>query len=135
LIELQMVRRMIVRGLWLAPVVIATLWIFEGPKWALSAAVGLAMTLANLWLAAWIIGGVAEKTPQLLLPAAFAALGLGLLLLAALAFGLKAADLVYFPVTGFVLVGSHLLLVLWEAAGAYGHIDTKSSGTDAQVRS
>jgi hypothetical protein len=32
-----------------------------------------------------------------------------------------------------VLVGSHLLLVLWEAAGAYGHVDTKSSGANAQA--
>jgi hypothetical protein len=128
-----MVRRMIVRALWLAPVVVLTLWIFGSPRWALSGAIGLAMTLANLWLAARIIGGVADKTPQLLLPAALATLALGLMLLTGVAVALRAADLVYFPVTGFVLVGSHLLLVLWEAAGAYGHVDTESSGANARV--
>lgn len=133
MIELRMVRRMIVRALWLAPVVVLTLWIFGSPRWALSGAIGLAMTLANLWLAARIIGGVADKTPQLLLPAALATLALGLMLLTGVAVALRAADLVYFPVTGFVLVGSHLLLVLWEAAGAYGHVDTESSGANARV--
>lgn len=133
MIELQMVRRMMIRALWLAPVVVLTLWIFGSPLWALSGAIGLALTLANLWLAAKIIGGVAEKTPQLLLPAALATLALGLLLLSGAAFALKAADLVYFPVTGIVLVGSHLLLVLWEASGAYGHAASKSSGANAQM--
>jgi hypothetical protein len=131
-----MVRRMIVRGLWLAPVVISTLWIIGNSRWALSAAIGLAMTLGNLWLAALIIGGIAEKSPHLLLPAALGAFALGLLLLTAVALGLRAAGVVYFPVTGLVLVGSHLLLVLWEAAGAYRHVETtKSSGANAHVRS
>ena len=130
-----MVRRMIVRALWLAPVVILALWLFGSPRWALSGAIGLAMTLGNLWLSARIIGGVADRTPQLLLPTALAAFALGLLLLTAVALGLRAADLVYFPVTGLVLVGSHLVLVLWEAAGAYGHVETKSHGSDVRVRS
>jgi hypothetical protein len=135
LIEVQMVRRMIVRGLWLAPVLVIALWLVDGPRWALSGAIGLAMTLANLWLAARIIGGVAERSPQLLFPAGIATFALGLLLLTAVALGLRAADVVYFPVTGLVLIGSHLLLVLWEAAGAYRHIDTKSAGPNAHVRS
>ncbi len=118
-----MVRRMAVRGLALAPVIVAALWLWRGSTYAWSGAVGLGLTLANLWLSARIIGGVAERSPQLLVPAALATFALGLLLLTGIAFALQAADLVFFPVAGFVLIASHLGLVLWEAAGAYGHVE------------
>jgi hypothetical protein len=123
-IERDMVRRMILRGLVLAPVIVAALWLWRGQTYAWSGAIGLALTLGNLWLSARIIGGVAESSPQLLMPAALATFALGLLLLTAVALALQSADLVFFPVTGFVLIGSHLGLVLWEAAGAYGRIDS-----------
>jgi hypothetical protein len=132
-IELQMVRRMATRGLLIAPFVVIAVALFGGTRYGLSAAVGIALTLLNLWLSGWIIGGVADKSPELLLPAALATFTLGLLLLTGIALGLRAADLVYFPVTGVVLVGSHLLLVLWEAAGAYGHVD--GPGATAETRS
>jgi hypothetical protein len=118
-IEVAMVKRMFLRALVLAPVVIGALAVAGGGKWALSAAIGLAMTLGNLWLSARIIGGVAEKDPKLLLAAAMVAFTLGLAVLVALGFALEAAKIVYFPVTGFVLIGSHMVLVLWEAAGAF----------------
>ncbi len=120
MIEVQMVRRMTKRALILAPIVVAVLALFGSSTWALSAAVGVAMTLGNLWLAARIIGGVAEHNPQLLLPAALAAFALGLAALVGVSLALRGADLIYFPVTGFVLIGTHFVLVLWEAAGAYG---------------
>jgi hypothetical protein len=125
LIELRMVHRMIRRGLVLAPVLAAGLWLFGSLEWAVSGLVGVAMTLGNLWLAARIIGGVAERAPQLLLPAALASFFLGLVALTGVALALRAADTVYFPVTGFVLIGSHLGLVLWEAAGAYEKIEPR----------
>jgi hypothetical protein len=139
-IELQMVRRMAMRALWIAPVVIGALWIGGGNRYALSAAVGLAMTIGNLWLSAAIIGGVAERNPQLLMPVGLATFALGLMLLTVITLGLQAADIVYIPVTGFVLIGSHLLLVLWEAAGAHnrpdsGRNDERARGSEAQVRS
>jgi hypothetical protein len=121
-----MVRRMALRGLLISPFVIAVLAAFGGVRYGVSAAAGVAMTLLNLWLSGRIIGGVAERSPELLLPAGLATFTLGLLLLTGIALGLRAADLVYFPVTGIVLVGSHLLLVLWEAAGAYEHVDRKT---------
>jgi hypothetical protein len=132
-IELQMVRRMALRGLLLAPFVVVAVAALGGLRYGLSAAVGIAMTLLNLWLSAWIIGGVAERNPELLMPAGLATFTLGLLLLTSIALGLRAADLVYFPVTGIVLVGSHLVLVLWEAAGAYGHVEKPR--TTAETRS
>ncbi len=114
-----MVRKMMVRSLVFAPLLVAGLWLWNGPSYALSGAVGLGMTLLNLAFAARVIGGVAETSPRLLLPAAMVAFTLGLALLTGIAFVLKATEVVYFPVTGITLVGSHLLLVMWEGAGAY----------------
>jgi hypothetical protein len=130
---------MTVRASLLAPFVVAIAGLFGGLDYALSAAVGLALTIANLWISARIIGGVAEHNPQLLVAAAFGAFALGLLLLTAIALALRSAEVIFFPVTGFVLVGSHLLLVLWEAAGAHAKVDTQmhrqSSDATAEPRS
>ena len=132
MIEQQMVGRMMKRALWVAPVVIVALWIVGGSDYAISAAAGLALTVGNLWLSGRILGTVAEKSPQLLMPAALVTFALGLALLFGIALGLNQLDFIYFPVTGFVLIGSHLLLVLWEAAGAYEHA---SVDRPADVRS
>jgi hypothetical protein len=118
-IELAMVRRMAVRGALATPLVLALGWIIAGSQGALSAGVGIAMALGNLWLAARVLGGVAENNPNLLLIAAMLAFGGGLAALTAVAFALRATELVLFPVTGFTLIGTHLVLVLWEAARAF----------------
>lgn len=128
-----MVKRMIVRGLMAAPAVAGALWIYGGPRYGVSAAAGFAMTLGNLYLSGRIIGGVAERNPQLLMAAAMVALALGLALLTGIAFALRALELVYFPVTGFVLIGSHLLLVLWEAPAAYRRIDGSRSSAHSAI--
>jgi hypothetical protein len=123
-----MVRRMTVRALILAPFVAGILALFGGTEYAVSAAVGIGLTLLNLWIAARIIGTVADRTPQLLLPAGLGAFAFGLLLLPGIALLLRGAQVVFFPVTGFVLVGSHMLLVLWGAADGF-------DGTGAQGQS
>jgi hypothetical protein len=137
-IELQMVKRMAIRALIVSPVVIAGTWIYGGGRWGLSAAVGIAMTVLNLFLSGRIIGGVAEKTPNLLLPVAMATFVLGLMVLTGIALVLRAADAVYFPVTGFTLIGTHLLVVLWEASGAYKKVPPSplsKSSAETGVRS
>jgi hypothetical protein len=117
-IEQRMVERMTKHALLVGPVLVALLWLWGGVDFALSGAVGIVMTLLNLWLAARIIGSVAERNPQMLMPTALATFALGLIMLTAIAFALRYFDAVVFPVTGLVLIGSHLGLVLWEAAGA-----------------
>lgn len=134
MIELQMVARMTRRALLLAPAVVVPLWIWGGAEYGLSAAIGLAMTVLNLWLSARILGGVADRSPQLLLPAALATFALGLMVLTGIALALRATDVIFFPVTGFVLIGSHLGLVLWEAAGAYDGVGTGSNRLDSGAR-
>ena len=133
MIELQMVRRMAIKAALLAPAVIAALWIAGGAEWGLSAAIGMAMAVFNLYLSGRIIGGVAERTPRLLLPVAMATFVLGLMLLTLIALALRATDAVFFPVTGFTLIGCHLLVVLWEAAGAYKDLPSSSTTTNPAV--
>jgi hypothetical protein len=131
---------MAVRGVLVAPLVVGGLWVWDGGRYAFSGAVGLALTLLNLWISARIIGTVAERTPKLLLPAGMATFVFGLLLLTGITLILRAVDAVYFPVTGFTLIGTHLGLVLWEAAGAYQKIEppaavkTKEGGGGEPVR-
>lgn len=116
MIEIQMVRRMAIKGIFLGLLTTIVLWLIGGNEWGISAAVGVAMTIGNLFFAGVVIGRIADNSPQLLVVAAMVAFILGLAILTGIAFVLRAADLVYFPVTGLVLVGSHLVLVLWEAA-------------------
>lgn len=126
-----MVGRMARRALLLTPLLVGVLWLVDGPKWGVSGLAGVAMTLLNLWLSARILGVVAERAPKLLLPAGLAAFMLGLFLLTLIALALREADLVYFPVTGLTLIGAHLGLVLWEAAGAYKHVETQTNPLSA----
>jgi hypothetical protein len=135
LIEAQMVRRMAVRGLVLAPFVVVALGVAGGWLWATSAAVGLAMTVGNLWIAGRLIGTVAESSPHMLLPMGLVTFTVGLLLLTLVSLGLKAAGAIYFPVTGFVLIGTHLLLVLTEAGVAYKKLEPRPASKAINARS
>jgi hypothetical protein len=135
LIELTMVKRMIKRGLLLAPVVIAMLAVFGGLEWALSAAIGMALSIFNLWLAARLIGGMAENKPELIPAAGFAAFILALALLVVAALVIKQIESLDFPVTGLVLIGAHLTLVTWEAANAFLRLPAESeTGAAAEAR-
>ena len=122
-----MVKRMIRRGLLLSPVVVAVVAAFGGVEWALSAAIGLGLALANLWLAGRLIGGMAENRPELMAAAAFGAFILGLGLLTVAAIVLKRIESLDFPVTGVVLIGAHLVLVIWEAADAFLKLPPKET--------
>jgi hypothetical protein len=133
-IELAMVKRMIRRGVLLAPVVVAALAAFGGLKWGLSAAIGMAFAIGNLWIMARLIGGMAENRPELLTVAGFAAFILSLALLAVVAIVIKKIESLYFPVTGLVLIGAHLTLVTWEAADAFLKLPKTNSGSDAVAK-
>lgn len=132
MVEVEMVRRMAKRGSLLAPVVCGALWLWGGSRYGISGAIGLAMTLANLWVSARIIGRVAGSTPQLLFPVGIATFAVSLLGLTGIALAVRSLDVVVFEVVGFVLVGSHLALVLWEAAGAYDRVDKRRPALEAR---
>lgn len=114
-----MVKRMVRRGLLLGPIAVLALGLLGGLDDAASAAAGIALTLANLWLAGRIIGGLAENRPELLLAGAFAAFLFGFAILAVGLVVLRRAAWVDIPVAGLSLIGAHLTLVTWEAADAF----------------
>jgi hypothetical protein len=134
-IELQMVYRMVKKGLMVAPLIVLPFFIWGGVDAGISALIGIAMALVNLLLSARIIGGVAENKPGMLLPAAMIAFMLGLGILTAIAFGLEQLDFVTFKITGLVLIGTHLGLVLWEAASAYPVKNVSSTNDALKARS
>jgi len=119
LIELAMVKRMVRRGVLLGPLAAGLLGLLGGIEYGISAAAGILLALANLWLAGRIIGGLAENHPELLLAGAFAAFFLGFVVLALGAIMLRRAGWIDFPVAGVSLIGTHLGLVTWEAADAF----------------
>ena len=127
-----MVAGMVRRGLMIAPLLAGLLWLWGGTLYAWSGIVGLGMALLNLWVSARLIGGVADRNPQLLMAVGLATYALGLVLVTVIALILNALDLVFFPVTGITLVGSHLLRVLWEASA--GGIPAPESKAQAPTR-
>ena len=134
MIEMRIAAGMVRRGLLLAPVLGACLWLWGGPLYAWSGIVGLGMALLNLWASARLIGGVADRNPQLLMAVGLATFVLGLALLTGIALILNAMDLVIFQVTGACLIGSHLILVLWEASGGSGDGPARAPETQASNR-
>jgi hypothetical protein len=132
---MQMVHRMAKRAAYLAPVIILALTIIAGPRAGLSGAIGIAMTLANLWFSARIIGGIADNNPSLLLIAAMGAFTLGLALMGGAAFGLEALDIADFATVGFTLIGTHMVLVIAEFATAYPISKPDRSDKIANARS
>lgn len=117
----------------LSPAIVVAIAFSGGPAWAISAAIGIALTLGNLWLAGRIIGGVAENAPQMLLPAGMAAFLGGMLILIGVALGLKRIDYLEFAVTGITLVVLHLVLVTWEAADSFLKLPGKSASDSKEL--
>ena len=113
-----MVQRMAKRGLVLAAIVALVMWAWQGPFYAWSSLVGSALTVGNLWFSARLIGATVENNPKMLLPVGLATFTGGLLALTAISAVLMLTDLIYFPATGFTLIGMHFVLVLSEAVGS-----------------
>lgn len=130
-----MVGRMIKRAAFVAPVLILGLLLGGGPGYALSGLLGVAFAVANLWLAARLIGRTADRDPQMLLVAGMAALFTALIVLTAAGLLLRRVEAISLPVLGLVLIGSHLGLVLWETATAPTEEPAPESRTEAQTRS
>lgn len=116
MIELDMMRRMVRRGLLLAPAAMLLVWVFAGDAAVIGMAAGTILALGNLYVAGRVIGGVAENSPHLLLAGAMGAfiIGMGGLLLAA--FTMKNIEWLNLPAAGIALIATHLILVMWEAA-------------------
>lgn len=138
MIELEMVRQMIKKGLLVAPFLIIATGALTGLDGALSVAIGLSITVANLWIGGRIVGGLAENHPDLLMAGAMAALGLALVVTGGALAALQRVDSIDFPLAAVALVGSHLALVTWEAADRLLRLppaeETTPMSNDARTR-
>jgi hypothetical protein len=133
-VEYEMAKRMGRRGLVVAPLIVLVA-AAGGPGWALSAAIGVTAAVANLLFAGKLLGMLAESNPQLLVVGGLVALFTGLLVITGLGLALWNVELVFLPVMGIALVGTHLALVLWEAAGARATDETPDvEKADEKVR-
>jgi hypothetical protein len=110
-IALDLVRH----GVYVAPAVILVAFLLRGGDGAWSAAIGLALALANFLATAAGLSWAARRSPNLLMAAAFAGFAvrmgvvLGVMLLADALFGW--VDVIVLGLTLFV---THLGLLFWE---------------------
>jgi hypothetical protein len=102
-------------GLYIAPAVVIIAGVLRGVDGAASAALGLALAIANFLATAAGLGWAARRSPGVLMAVAFGgfivrmAVLLGAMLLAEAIFGWT--DVV---VLGLTLFGTHLGLLFWE---------------------
>jgi uncharacterized membrane protein len=129
-----MVQRMTRRGALLTPLVVLASFLLGDHMTALAAAIGMALALLNLLIAGRVLGGIAENAPHLLVPAAMATLFVGLVLVIASGVVINRIESLSYAVTGLVMVGAHMTLVIWEAAGSLLKIPSKKDipSTDPQ---
>jgi hypothetical protein len=97
-----------------APVVVIGLGAWRGPDGALGAALAIAIVVANLLLSAAVLGWVARRAPHALTGAALMSFLLRLVVITAVGVGIKALDIVDWPVFCFTLIGSYFALLFWE---------------------
>lgn len=99
----------------IAPVALALSVVFRGVDGLISAAIGLAIGVGNLVLAAWMLERGARRGGNALLMAALGGFGFRMVLLTLVLWGFSRLEFVDFVVLGFVLVGTHLALLTIEA--------------------
>lgn len=132
MVELELVKSMLRRGLVLTPGAVLAVFVLGSPRSAYSAALGAALALANLWLAGRIVGGLAENRPELLLAGAMASFVLGLAGLTAAAVALRRVEAVDLPAALLALLGTHLVLVIWQAADSFLRLPKGSQTSDTE---
>jgi hypothetical protein len=102
------------KGVIAAPILVVALGIWRGPDAALGAALALGIVVANFLASAAILGWTARRAPHALTGVAlFSFLG-RLALITLLGAGIKALDVVDWPVFCITLVGSYFVLLFWE---------------------
>lgn len=119
MVELELVRRMLRRGLLLGPGATLAAYLLGSSGSAAAVALGIALALANLWLAGRVLGGLAENHPELLLAGALGTFVLGLAALSGAALALRRVDGLDLPSALLALLATHLVLVTWQAADSF----------------
>jgi len=102
------------RALFVAPAIIAIASIFWGVHGGISAAVGLALAVANLLLAAVMLSWAARVSLVVMAATALGGYILRLVLLTAVIFAIRHQPWVSWIPLSFTLVLTHLGLLIWE---------------------
>jgi hypothetical protein len=113
-IETRIARDLAKHALIVAPVLIVGVGLWRGLDGALAVALALAIVCANFLVAAAILGWAARTSPNLLMGVALMGFITRLILITAIALGVKSLDIVDWPVFCITLIASHLGLLFWE---------------------
>lgn len=112
--EAEIVRDLTRRALPVAPLLVGVAALFAGVNGALSAAVAIALVLANFVVAAASLAWAARVNYALLMGVALFGYLLRISALFGAVFVLRDLDWVHLPSLGVVLVATHLGLLAWE---------------------
>lgn len=113
-VEAQVAGDMARRCLPVAPVLVLVSGLIWGVDGALSAAFAVVLVLANLVLAAALLGRAARISLSLLMVAALGGFALRLILLTAVVWAVKDQAWVDMTPLGLTLIVTHLGLLVWE---------------------
>jgi hypothetical protein len=102
------------KGAIVSPIIVVGLGIWRGPDAALGAVLALAIVVVNFLAAAWILGWTARNAPHALTGVALMSFLVRLAIITLLGAGIKALDVVDWPVFCFTLIGSYFVLLFWE---------------------
>ena len=113
-IEARIAQDLARRALLLAPAALLGVGLWRGADAAGAVALALAVIVANFWLSAALLGGTARRAPHLLLGVAMMSFVVRLALITGVGVGIKALDVVDWPVFCFTLIAAYFALLAWE---------------------
>lgn len=113
-IESRIARDLVRKALIVAPIVIVGLGLWRGVDAAAAAGVAFAIVIANFLANAAILGWTARNNPAMLQGVALLSFLGRLIIITAIGVGVKALDVIDWPVFCITLVVSYFALLLWE---------------------
>ena len=114
-VERDIALDLVKRGLLVSPAVVLVAGLITGVEGAISAALGIAIVLANFLAAAYIVSWAAHRSPQAAGVAALSGYVVRLAVIVAALFLLRDVSWIDFATLGITLVVTHIGLLTWEA--------------------
>jgi hypothetical protein len=114
LVEREVALDIVKRGLMIAPVILIVSGLIAGWSGVASAAIGLGIVLVNFLAAAAIMSRAAKSGPTAIGAAALGGYVLRLAVILIALVLLRHQPWIDLPILGFVIVGTHLGLLVWE---------------------
>ncbi len=113
-IESKIARDLVRKALIVAPVVMLGVGLWRGVDAAAAVALAFGIIIANFLANAAILGWTARNNPSALQGVALLSFLTRLVIITAIGVGVKALDIVDWPVFCITLVASYFVLLLWE---------------------